>query len=477
MPSNPYGFTSGVQALVLASESNSNQVKISIPSTAKPSFFLLCAINDEDVAGSNVVMFGANDSNIHSTGTDANGDTTVEPSLHGGSASCSVTIPGTGWFYLVEFSSDTVSAPGGIKAFLDGVAAGGTTTSYPTFTAQSDISFLDQNPLPHGSKMTIMGFTILKTVPTAAQVTEIRTKMSAVIPAHIAATDPRIGRKTKFHEHFASSLGSFYVSPKPSLNDNGQFGRFKFLDSSASEFGFQPVSIITDVGASDGKALQIQAKWLGSAMNSWSTDPKFQWLSALISTCDLNRGTGTIDHITGFPAGYFFARMKMPANNPYTWPAFWLLNKDGVPVSPTHSMEIDAIEQKGPEPKGYAGYYHQWVNSGGSTGTEGTAVFLGAMGLPTSGAGPEDLDLTADYHDYGALITGTNVTLYCDHKPVKDGSGNVITYSLLDTGMAGRGDKLFLLIDLAGNEDNPTPPTPSTGETHELLVDYVKVYV
>lgn len=487
---NPFGLSASTLALTLATGTTPTSLwDVSVPSGSNLSFFLLVKMTGADTLYGNVAMIGNNETKVYSLGT-TNQNTSLKAEwIQGPSATAS--FPADGQPHFVEFL-----AP-----------------SMPPTAATGGLRFLGDGGWNPASKLIILGYVILRSTPTTAQIDEIRSRVQqgavtpaptptptpvptpppvptpAPIPTPTPTGDPRAGRTIKFEENFntmnVGTLGvsgpagaKFWAGTKPSMFDSGQFGWFKFSLSNSGEFGHNPFGVVADVDASDGKAFRIQAKWVGSALSVYTTEPRFQWVSGLISSANLSRaGTGTFLNLNDFNRGYFVCRMKVPVS-PYSWPAFWLINRDGALPPYASSIELDVIEHKGTEPKNYGAYYHQWTNAMGATAHQGIGPHLSASGGPRNYASVDDVDLTQGYHDYGMLVENGKIICYIDHMPVKDAGGNVVAWDFLDPGMAARGDTFFLVINLAGLAEIPDPwpmPTPAQ-QTINLLIDYVKVY-
>ena len=108
--------------------------------------------------------------------------------------------------------------------------------------------------------------------------------------------DPTVGRSLIFEDNFNTLDWSIWdAGPKATTSDPGFYGRSAFARSNGEE-GFNPYAIVDEPMASDGKALQISAKYIGQPMNVPSYYgnplPEYQWISGNIQTA---RRDGTIN--------------------------------------------------------------------------------------------------------------------------------------------------------------------------------------
>lgn len=277
-----------------------------------------------------------------------------------------------------------------------------------------------------------------------------------------APHSPIDGRKLVFEDNFQRfDTAIWNAGPKATTFDTGHYGRAAFSRAEGEE-GFNPYAIVDDPSASDGKALEITAKYIGKPMNIYgyygNKNPDYQWVSGNIQTA---RKDGTI--IKGWREGYFEARMWCP-EHPLTWPAFWLMNGRSI-LHPKTSLEIDIVEQKGWEKQLYGAYLHEWGKP--NEHHEGTGV-------------PVTVDLTAGYHDFGAAIKGDKCALYFDRKPVRDGkTGANIEWTIGRAHELDRDNDVFWpLVTLAIGSDKPQPEKLTPDQlSARLRVDYVRVYV
>jgi hypothetical protein len=273
--------------------------------------------------------------------------------------------------------------------------------------------------------------------------------------------DPTIGRAIVFDEPFMSlDPAIWHAGPKSTTHDTGFYGRSAFARIEGEE-DFNPYAIIEDAQASDGRALQISARYIGRRMRVpkyYGNDlPEFQWVSGNIQTA---RQDGTI--LKSWRSGYFEARMWFPAH-PLSFPAFWLMNGRSI-LFPKTSIEIDIVEHKGWEHRLYGTYLHEW----GKPGEHHEGV-----GVPT------DADLTAGYHRYGVLIEGERCAPYFERKPVRDPkTGRPLDWRIGRAAeIDAQRDAFWPLLTLALRSDVPFPQ-PLRQEDHiaHLKVDYFRVY-
>jgi beta-glucanase (GH16 family) len=273
--------------------------------------------------------------------------------------------------------------------------------------------------------------------------------------------DPIARRALVFNEPFATLDTSIWIAgPKATTFDTGLYGRSAFARASGEE-GFNPYTIVNDPMASDGKALQISAKYIGKLMSVpnyyGNNSPEFQWISGNIQTAHPN---GTITK--GWRRGYFEARMWFP-KHPLTWPAFWMMNGRSI-LRPQTSIELDIVEHKGWELDLYGAYLHEWGQLGEHH--EGTSV-------------PTGIDVTQGYHRYGMLVDGAQCALYFDRQPVRHpGTNRPIIWTIGRSGqMDEQGDVFWPLLTLALRSDVPFP-NPLRPEDHlaHLRIDYFHVY-
>lgn len=273
--------------------------------------------------------------------------------------------------------------------------------------------------------------------------------------------DPTSGRSLVFDEPFAAlDTSLWHAGPKATTFDTGFYGRSAF-SRIAGEEGFNPYAVINDPMASDGKALQISAKYIGRPMSVpnyyGNGSSEFQWISGNIQTA---KPDGTINK--GWRQGYFEARMWFP-EHPLTFPAFWLMNGRSI-LFPQTSIELDVVEHKGWELDLYGAYLHEW----GQPGEHHEGV-----GVPTG------IDVTKGYHRYGMLVEGARCALYFDRKPVRQsGTGAPVVWTIgRSAQMDEQGDVFWPLLTLALRSDVPFPnPLRQEHRLAHLRIDYLHVY-
>jgi len=276
-----------------------------------------------------------------------------------------------------------------------------------------------------------------------------------------AEDDPTLGRVLSFDEKFHWLNPDLWdAGPKATKAAQGFYGRSAFARP-AGEAGFNPYSIVDDPLATDSKALQIAARYIGETLNIpnyyGNTASEYQWISGNIQTA---RQDGSVS--AAWRNGYFEARMRFPAH-PLTWPAFWLLNKNSI-LNPQTSVEVDIVEHKGWEPKTYGTYLHEWGEPGQSHQSTGVAT---------------KVDMTSGYFRYGFLIDGKYCAPYFERRKVLDNNTGRPAYWTLSRAseMDQSGDVFWPLLTLALRNDVPFPDPlrVEDRETH-MRVDYVRVY-
>ncbi len=154
--------------------------------------------------------------------------------------------------------------------------------------------------------------------------------------------------------------------------------------------------------------------------------------------------------------GYFEARLKLP-NGKGLWPAFWLLPADG-PRPP----EIDILE---------AFTVASDAGAGGPTQIHYTSTAQLVPGtarpVPDTCRGWHDVgvDVTKDFHAYGADVEPEGVTFYFDGRAYAKCPPN-----------AAADRPLYVLVNLAVGGAWPGYPDGSNTWPATLHVDYVRVY-
>jgi beta-glucanase (GH16 family) len=165
------------------------------------------------------------------------------------------------------------------------------------------------------------------------------------------------------------------------------------------------------------------------------------WRSGLIQT---RSGDGK-----GFSQkyGYFEMRAKLPMS-PATWPAFWLLTMTGHETpQATPRGEVDIVEAYGNQPN----VLHHAVH----------LRYRGDRPWYVSKQVKAGVDLSADFHTYGVLITPRWVTFYFDRK-------ETWKFPTLEEYKV----PMYMIVDLAMQAKN----LDRAGSRAEMQVDYVRAY-
>ena len=184
----------------------------------------------------------------------------------------------------------------------------------------------------------------------------------------------------------------------------------------------------------------------GSALAISATHGRDGWRSGLFQTLD--------SHGHGFAQqyGYFEMRAKLPRGEA-TWPAFWLLTRNGLTDLTVTRGEIDVLEQYGSSPDKIHSSVHLWP-----------ATARNAGGLPNHWYKSEKVvvgDMSSAYHRYGCLLTPDWVVMYYD-------GGEIARIR----SMPQYRTPVYMLVNLAMHENNIAHATsPSV-----MLVDYVRAY-
>ncbi|SEP33109.1 Glycosyl hydrolases family 16 [Methylobacterium sp. UNC300MFChir4.1] len=275
-----------------------------------------------------------------------------------------------------------------------------------------------------------------------------------------ASVDPTQGRTLVFDEPFAEINGRIWNGgPKATTGPSGFYGRSAFAPLAGAE-GFKPYEIVADAEATGGTALQISAKYIGrkmSVVNYYGNNTSdYQWISGNLQT---GSRSGVVS--VGWRQGYLEARMRFP-RHPLTWPAFWLLNREGI-TNAKRSIEVDIVEHKGFEPKLYGAYLHEWGQPGEHN--EGTGV-------------PTPVDMTEQYCRYGVLIQDGQCIPYFERKPIINPKTNQLNIWTLTRAseMEQAGDVFWPLLTLALRTDVPAPQLTEAQKLTHMRVDYFRVY-
>lgn len=176
------------------------------------------------------------------------------------------------------------------------------------------------------------------------------------------------------------------------------------------------------------------------------------WYSGTLSSAYPD-GTTTLP-VTG--DGYYEIRVITPDAQPNggTWPAFWTLDRRAITNTGIGNIEWDVMEEYGVDRSYWHANAHAYSPATGPNG----AIF---QGYPAPGK-----DLSVDWHRYGLLVKGGNVTAYFDDVP----------FGTLAEGKLGDGisPNPFILIDLAMGSGFPVNPPPAG--YFDMWVSYVSYY-
>ncbi len=141
--------------------------------------------------------------------------------------------------------------------------------------------------------------------------------------------------------------------------------------------------------------------------------------------------------------GCFEMRARLPAGRGL-WPAFWLLNADGV-----WPPELDILEQLGRDPSTVYATAHS--NAGGQRTSDGKGVPVG--------------DTTQAFHVYAAYWTPSQIAWYFDGRRI-----------FQTATPADMNRPMYLLVNLAVGGGWPGDPDASTPLPARMEVDYVRAY-
>ena len=136
-----------------------------------------------------------------------------------------------------------------------------------------------------------------------------------------------------------------------------------------------------------------------------------------------------------------------------TWPAFWLLTRNGLTDLTVTRGEIDVLEQYGSSPDKIHSSVHLWPPTARNAG-----------GLPNHWYKSEKVvvgDMSSAYHRYGCLVKPDWVVMYYDGAEI----ARIRSMPQYRT-------PVYMLVNLAMHEKNIGHATsPSV-----MLVDYVRAY-
>lgn len=275
------------------------------------------------------------------------------------------------------------------------------------------------------------------------------------------AIDPTTGRKLIFEDGFSKlDQTVWHAGAKSTTFDTGFYGRSAFARLEGEE-NFVPYAIVSNPAATDGTALQISAKYIGTPMrvpNYYGNNlPEFQWISGNLQTA---KPDGRI--LKGWRQGYFEARLWFPAH-PLSFPAFWFMNGRSI-LFPQTSIELDVVEHKGWERDLYGAYLHEW----GEPGEHHEGI-----GVPTAS------DVTTAFFRYGLLVDDAQCQLYFERQPVIDlKTQQPVNWTIgRSHEMDASSDVFWPLLTLALRSDVPVPdPLSHEQQLFHMLVDYFRVY-
>ena len=211
----------------------------------------------------------------------------------------------------------------------------------------------------------------------------------------------------------------------------GDFGDAAF-EHSDSVNGYGPFTVYQG-------GLQIRATYDPNYVDPYGFHR--HWRSGILSGAFPDGSTNA--QMTTAGDGYYEIRVITPDAQPNggTWPAFWTLDRRAITNHAIGNTEWDVMEEYGLDKN----YWHanEWDYSP-ATGPNG-AIF---QGYPAPGK-----DLSVDWHRYGLLVKGGNVTAYFDGVP----------FGTRAEGTLGDGihPNPFFLIDLAMGSGFPVNPPPA----------------
>jgi beta-glucanase (GH16 family) len=196
--------------------------------------------------------------------------------------------------------------------------------------------------------------------------------------------------------------------------------------------------VISDSGASDGRALQIKA----TNDNNWQT---YGFHSARINTI----GKVTPQY------GYIELRAKLPYGQGI-WPAFWMLGTNFPTVGWPNCGEMDVMELFGQNPGTNMGSFHM--------GTPSNRIDWSASYTLPNGAW-----FNGGYHTFGLLWTSSGVTDYVD--------GVQYEYHASSSPGWAFSHPFYFIIDLAvGGIPPGNVSSSSTVFPQSLDIDYLRIY-
>lgn len=199
------------------------------------------------------------------------------------------------------------------------------------------------------------------------------------------------------------------------------------------------VSVVSDPGATDGRALAI------TAIQSGST-----YTSARIKT----------EGIFSFTYGLVEARIKLPPGGQGIWPAFWMLGSDITTAGWPQCGEMDIMENIG-------------LNLNVITGTLHGPGYSGSNGIQSTYTLPNNGNFSAGYHIFAVRWSPNQIQWLVDGNAYQ-----TLTPASIPAGTQWvyNNSPFFILLNFAVGGDYPGNPTASTPFPQTMYVDYVRVY-
>jgi beta-glucanase (GH16 family) len=155
--------------------------------------------------------------------------------------------------------------------------------------------------------------------------------------------------------------------------------------------------------------------------------------------------------------GYFEARMKFPTSMG-AWPAFWLKHKSKWLDPKATNIELDIVEWYGGD---WFGHHHT-VHIGDGSARKYWSDYERVMD-----AGGRMVDLSQDWHDYGALVTRDWFVVYLDRIEI----GRFPMVAILRQPLYPQ-----LTLSILKQGPNGGVVSPLAVSPMDLQVDYVRVY-
>ena len=205
---------------------------------------------------------------------------------------------------------------------------------------------------------------------------------------------PTANMKLSFEDNFDGSsldLNNWYPGPKL---DGGQWGGAHFVGS--NEIGFNTIYIVKD------GMLTLRAHYDAKYKDpeNWGRT----WYSGQITSAFPNGRVAA-----SVRKGYIETRAKFPKNKG-SWPAFWALASENAVagVKDPGGTEVDVFEFYGDAPTKLSLNVIDWAGSTGRKASSQQLTFIDT-----------GVDLTADFHTYGARFTDKEVIIFFDGKEIK----------------------------------------------------------